>query len=322
MKLRTLLCSALVSSLAFGAGQANGGASSTDSASDIPHLRKQGTAAQLMVDGKPFLVLSGELGNNSGTSLEYMKSVWPKLVEARINTVMTGVSWAQIEPEEGKFDFRIVDGMIEEARSHNLRWLPLWFASWKNSLSSYPPVWVKKDFERFPRAQTSGGRSIELLSPFSDANRDADARAFTALMRHIKEVDSRQHTVIMVQLENEVGMHGDSRDRSPAANQAFAGPVPEGVDGLPSAAQGHPDSGVSQGVGGGRLQDIRDLGRGVRPEQGDGWDFHGLALCALHQPGGGGGQSRMPACRCSSTRRCTELEMDPNPPAAAGPGTW
>jgi len=227
MKLRTLFCSALLSSLAFVAGQAKGGASSTDSASDIPHLRKQGTAAQLIVDGKPFLVLSGELGNNSGTSLEYMKSVWPKLVEAKINTVMTGVSWAQIEPEEGKFDFRIVDGLNQEARSHNLRFVPLWFASWKNSLSSYPPVWVKRDFERFPRAQTSGGRSIELLSPFSDANRDADARAFTALMRHIKEVDSQQHTVIMVQLENEVGMHGDSRDRSPAANQAFAGPVPK-----------------------------------------------------------------------------------------------
>jgi hypothetical protein len=226
MKLQTFFYSILASALAFVAGQAKG-ASSSDSASDVPHLRKQGTAAQLIVDGKPFLVLSGELGNNSGTSLEYMKSVWPKLVEARINTVMTGVSWAQIEPEEGKFDFRIVDGLIQEARSHNLRFVPLWFASWKNSLSSYPPVWVKKDFERFPRAQTSGGRSIELLSPFSDANRDADARAFAALMRHIKEVDSQQHTVIMVQLENEVGMHGDSRDRSPAANAAFAGPVPK-----------------------------------------------------------------------------------------------
>ena len=121
----------------------------------------------------------------------------------------------------------------------------LWFASWKNGLSSYPPGWVKKDFERFPRAQIVGGGtwpvltrsgsrasshgepSIELLSPFSDANRDADARAFAALMRHIKEMDGREHTVIMIQVENEVGMQGDTRDRSPAANQAFAGPVPK-----------------------------------------------------------------------------------------------
>ena len=130
--------------------------------------------------------------NNTATSLEYMKPVWPKLVEAKLNTVLAGVSWAQIEPEEGKFDFRVVDGVIQEARSHNLHLVLLWFASWKNGLSSYPPAWVKKDFERFPRAQIAGrAESIELLSPFSEANRDADARAFAALMRHVKEVDGR-----------------------------------------------------------------------------------------------------------------------------------
>ena len=119
-------------------------------------MRKQGTATQLIVDGKPFLALAGELGNNSATSLEYMKPVWPKLVEAKLNTVLAGVSWAQIEPEEGKFDFSVLDGVIRDARSHNLRLVLLWFASWKNGLSSYPPDWVKKDFERFPRAQIVG----------------------------------------------------------------------------------------------------------------------------------------------------------------------
>ena len=74
-----------------------------------------------------------------------------------MNTVLAGVSWTQIEPQEGKFDFTVVDGIIRDARSHNLHLVPLWFASWKNSLSSYPPDWVKKDFERFPRAQIVGG---------------------------------------------------------------------------------------------------------------------------------------------------------------------
>jgi hypothetical protein len=60
----------------------------------------------------------------------------------------------------------------------------------------------------------------------SDANRDADAGAFAALMRHVREVDGREHTVIMIQVENEVGMDGDSRDHSPAADAAYAGPVP------------------------------------------------------------------------------------------------
>ena len=114
------------------------------------------------------------------------------------------------------------------------------------------------------------GVDIELLSPFSDANRDADARAFAALMRHIKAVDGQQHTVIMIQVENEVGMQGGHPRPLAGGRQGLRGAGAEGADGLPSAAQGHPDSGVSQGVGGGRLQDIRDLGRGVRQERGDG----------------------------------------------------
>jgi hypothetical protein len=222
MKLRILFCCALASSLAFSASQA-----AADSASDIPHLRQQGTATQLIVDGKPFLALAGELLNDSATGLEHMKPIWPKLAAAKFNTVLAGVSWAQIEPAEGKFDFRVLDGVIEGARSHNLHLVLLWFGSWKNSLSSYAPDWVKKDFERFPRARSAAGQSIELLSVFSDTNRDADIRAFAALMRHVKAVDGRKHTVIMIQVENEVGMHTDSRDFSPAANQALAGPAPK-----------------------------------------------------------------------------------------------
>src|SRR5271157_3891277 len=145
MKLGTVFCSTLAFSFALAF------------ASDIPHLRKQGTATQLIVDGKPFLALAGELLNSSATSVEYMKPVWPKLVEAKLNTVLAGVSWNQIEPQEGKFDFSVLDGMIREARSHNMRLVPLWFATWKNGLSSYPPAWVKRDFERFPRAQIVGG---------------------------------------------------------------------------------------------------------------------------------------------------------------------
>jgi hypothetical protein len=219
--------SAQVSSQSASQPAAKSAAVRNAAASEIPHLRKQGTASQLIVDGKPFLVLAGELNNDSPSSLDYMKSVWPKLVQAKLNTVLTPVSWAQIEPQEGKFDFSLLDGLIRQARARNLHLALLWFASWKNGLSSYPPDWVKKDFERFPRAQIQAGRSIELLTPLSDANRDADARAFAALMRHVKETDGRQHTVIMIQVENEIGFQGDSRDRSRLANEAFEAPVPK-----------------------------------------------------------------------------------------------
>ncbi len=207
--------------------------------SGIPHLQKQGAATQLIVDGKPFLALSGELGNNTATSLENMQPIWPKLVSGNLNCVLVALSWAQLEPTEGKFDFALVDGLIRQARFNNLKVVFLWFGSWKNGLSSYAPYWVKQDYHRFPRIRLQNGKSMELLSTFSTATRDADAAAFRALMRHIKEVDGDQHTVLMMQVENEVGVLRDSRDRSDPANQAFAGPVPKE---LMSYLQAHKDT--------------------------------------------------------------------------------
>ncbi len=193
----------------------------------IPHLEKRGLATQFIVDGKPFLALSGELNNTISSNLEYMKTVWPVLAnKAHLNTVLTGMAWNWIEPEEGKYDFSIADAAIENARQNNVRIAWLWFASWKNGMSSFAPPWVKANQERFPRAQLAGGRSVEVLSTLSENNREGDARAFAALMRHVREVD-KTHRVILVQIENEMGLIGDSRDRSPLGDAAFAKPVPK-----------------------------------------------------------------------------------------------
>ena len=194
--------------------------------STIPHLEKRGDTTQLIVDGKPFLALAGELYNNSATSLEYMQAVWPRLAAMRLNTVLAAVSWAMLEPSEGRFDYSLVDGLIREARAHNLRLVLLWFGSWKNTWSSYAPDWVKRDFERFPRVQLRNGSGTERLTPLSPANREADARAFAALMRRIREVDGNFHTVILIQVENEAGVIPDARDYSAPANTAYSQDVP------------------------------------------------------------------------------------------------
>jgi beta-galactosidase GanA len=192
---------------------------------DVPHLEKRGAATQLIVDGKPFLILSGELHNSSSSSLEYMQPLWPQLAAMGLNTVVTPLSWELVEPIEGKYDFALVDGLLAQARHEHVRIVFLWLASWKNGMSSYAPVWVKQDTHRFPRVVVHG-REVELLSPAASATQQADGRAFAALMRHIKEVDSRDHTVVMMQVENEVGVLGESRDRSAGADRAFAAPVP------------------------------------------------------------------------------------------------
>ena len=194
--------------------------------SSLPFLRKQGTATQLIVHGKPFLIRGGELGNSSSSSVEYMRPIWEKLVRMNLNTVLVPFYWELIEPEEGKFDFSLVEAMILEARRHNLKIVPLWFASWKNSMSCYAPAWVKTNRKRFPRSQSRDGKGMEIISAFSEENAQADARAFRALMRHLKEFDGRDNTVIMVQVENEIGMIPDSRDRSAIADKLYSSLVP------------------------------------------------------------------------------------------------
>ena len=222
MKLRTLGFTATLISLAFTAAF-----SQVQSTTTIPHLEKQGTATQLVVDGKPFLVLGAELNNSSASSMEYMRPLWSKIAATNLNTVLATVSWELMEPEEGRFDFSLVDGVIQDARRYNLRLILLWFGSWKNGKSTYQPLWVKANQQRFPLIQDEKGRGLPTLTTLSETNRDADARAFAALMKHIREVDGDEHTVIMMQVENEVGVLGVSRDHSPVANQAFAGPVPK-----------------------------------------------------------------------------------------------
>jgi beta-galactosidase GanA len=192
----------------------------------MPQLRRHGSATQLIVDGSPFLVIGGELHNSSSSSIEYMQPIWQRMRDLNINAVLTPVAWELIEPTEGSLDFALVDGLLRDARSHDLRLIVLWFGSWKNGMSSYVPLWVKQDSARFPRVKLHTGATLEVLSTVAEANWQADARAFAALMHHLAEFDSQDHTVIMVQVENEVGVLGDTRDYCDAANGAYAGPVP------------------------------------------------------------------------------------------------
>jgi beta-galactosidase GanA len=202
-----------------------GNALASANAATPPHLRKQGSATQLIVDDQPFLLLGGELHNSSASSLEYLNTLWPTLKAAELNTVLAPVEWDQIEPVEGRFDFTVLDGLLKQARAHNTRLVLLWFGAWKNSMSTYAPAWVKTDTQRFPRARTRAGVAQEILTPFAPATLAADTAAFRALLAHLKQTDT-QHTVLMIQVENEIGMLPEVRDYSAAANAAWRAPVP------------------------------------------------------------------------------------------------
>ena len=192
----------------------------------IPHLQKKGSTKELIVEGKPFLVLGGELGNSTASSLDYMRPFWAKFKAMNLNTILVPAYWDLIEPEKGKFNFDLLDSIINTSRENNLKVILLWFGSWKNSMSCYAPAWIKTNESRFPRAQNRNGKGLEIISAFSKNNLDADKKAFSKLMKHIKETDKSQ-TVIMVQVENEIGMLTEAREYTADANKAFNSEVPK-----------------------------------------------------------------------------------------------
>jgi beta-galactosidase GanA len=192
-----------------------------------PELRKVGRVTQLYVDGQPFLVLGGELGNSTASSLTVLETALDRCQRMNLNTVMLPVYWDLIEPEEGKFDFALVQSAIDQARARNLRLVFLWFGTWKNSMSCYAPSWVKRNTTRFERVKRKSGEVLEIISPESAAANDADAHAFSSLMRWTKQYDSAKRTVIMAQVENEIGMIPDARDHSQNSEEAYLRAVPD-----------------------------------------------------------------------------------------------
>lgn len=213
-------CAALLLALAC--------AGSSAAPAPIPALRVTGgerPTQQLIVDGQPFLVLGGELCNSSASSLPYLNKLWPQLKATGLNTLLAPVEWDQIEPAEGRFDFTVLDGVLQQARAHDTRLVLLWFGAWKNSMSTYAPAWVKRDNVRFPRVRNNAGQPQDILTPFAASTLAADKAAFAALLRHLRQVDA-ERTVLMVQVENEIGMLPDARDHSALADVALGEAVP------------------------------------------------------------------------------------------------
>ncbi len=191
----------------------------------MPHLEKRGDNYAMVVDGAPFLVLGAQI-NNSSSWASTLPVVWPALADLHVNTVEAPVYWELMEPTPGKFDFANVDLLVNGAREHHLKLVLLWFGTWKNGQNHYVPEWMKSDPKKYPREQNDHGKLLDVMSPNSTTNLEADKHAFAALLHHLKEIDGSKHTVIMIQVENESGSVGSVRDFSPAAQKQFEAAVP------------------------------------------------------------------------------------------------
>jgi hypothetical protein len=193
-----------------------------------PRVVQQDGRYALMVDGAPFLILGAQI-NNSSSWPSTMPDVWPVIEGMHANAVEAPVYWEQMEPERGRFDFTTVDMLVDQSRAHHVHLVLLWFGTWKNGEMHYVPEWVKTDTAHYPRMIDERGEPIQVLSANAPANLEADKAAFSALMHHLAQIDADQHTVLMVQVENESGAIGAVRDHSAAADKQFAGDVPQAL---------------------------------------------------------------------------------------------
>lgn len=214
-----IFASALVSAPSPGALAQSGG---------LPHLAKQDAHYRLIVDGKPFYLLGAQVHNSTGFP-DMLRNAWPAIHAMHANTAMVPVYWEVIEPDQGRFDFSTVDADVQQARAQGLRLVLLWFGTWKNGAMTYVPAWMKDNPQTYSPVQNAAHQPVEALSPMCNACREHDASAFAAFLRHLAQIDGVQHTVILIQVENEAGTLGSDRDYSPRADAAFHGSVPQEV---------------------------------------------------------------------------------------------
>ena len=215
--MKNLLISLLLCILAMGA-----------QAQRQPRLEhRDNSTARIVVNDRPMLMIGGELGNSSASTPEDVKRTFSHLHKMGLNTVLVPVSWELIEPQEGEFDMGTLDVILSEARHNELKVVLLWFGAWKNSMSCYAPEWFKRDVKRFPRAHTSEGVPVEEASSLSKNVLEADKRAFCHVMAYLRDHDALEQTVIMVQVENEIGMIEVPRDYSADATRLYQSAVPK-----------------------------------------------------------------------------------------------
>ena len=205
-------------------------------------ITEKGNQKVLLVDGKPFIMLAGEVHNSDSSSPAYMEQIWKIAEKLGMNSLLLPVTWEMVEPVEGEFHFEVLDQLIDQAREYGMKIGLLWFGSFKNAECMYAPEWVKRDLERFHRGQivkgkNKAGRRVSptlpvtipytTISYLSENAMQADARAFGKMMQHVREYDEAYGTVITVQVENETGLLGNAREVSDEADAAFAGEVPQ-----------------------------------------------------------------------------------------------
>jgi hypothetical protein len=188
---------------------------------NFPHITVVDNRPRLIVDGHPFLILGLQWECDSCFSPTEMNPLFDHAARLGCNTAVTPVYWREIEPEPDQFNFEMVDERLKQARANGLKLILLWFGTWKNGHTFYVPVYIKENPDLYRMAVGAEGERTVSLCPTGEETWQRDCRALTALMDHIRHVDT-DHTVIVFQVENEPGIVGSDRCYCETCNALFA----------------------------------------------------------------------------------------------------
>ena len=183
-------------------------------------------------NGKEFFPLGLQCCNSSAYSRMEMERFWQCVDRTGVNSVEIPVYWEEFEKEEGKFDYKLLEEHVDQAKQHRVKLLLVWFGTWKNGTSKFAPQWVRNQRNRFTRVISYEGIETNILSPYCRENLEADKKAFVKLAEYAQKVNEKEadNVIIGIQVENEPGMMMRGyRDHSQEADIWFNGEIPEKV---------------------------------------------------------------------------------------------
>ena len=211
----------------------------------MPHFEAANGRRILYVDGRPFTVLAVEIpwwdliyGRYRETETAY-DFLYPAAEKMSLNALKVPVKWSMVEPEKGKYDFSYLDHAKRLAEEHHLKLVLNWFGHYASADGTiylnltgelFAPMYIVSDERTYPRAVDGDGVMHHNAASYDyEPIIEHEIEAFRAFLQHIKEVDSQTHTILMIQVENEIAVFGVDRhnpkkwrDHSSAANQRFA----------------------------------------------------------------------------------------------------
>lgn len=170
-------------------------------------IRVHNGMRKLFVDGEPFLAIGIQYAFANCGRIQDFDYLFQHTVAMGLNTVYFPVQWDRMEPAEGKYDLAVFDHALKRCRQKALRMTLLWFGSNQGAGCRPTPAWVTEDRGRFPRALNDELKESRSLCTENPELLRVEKRAFNDLLRHLEKVDGKHHTVILMQVENEPGIH-------------------------------------------------------------------------------------------------------------------